>query len=101
MNFSTEQMEKATQALMQACEEMSVLTRQQTDATLKAMTAAFQGYTEINQNIASLIQVSLTRAMSAGKTMMTAKSMREMMDSHDDRHRQNFRNFGARNKGNH
>jgi phasin family protein len=82
-NTATEtmdQMEKATQTLMQACEEMNVLARDHVDATMKAANACWQGCTEITQNVNGLVQETMTRAASASKTILSAKSMREMMD---------------------
>jgi phasin family protein len=75
-------MEKATQNIAQACEDMNVLARQHMDATMKSLSATLQGYGEINQNVSSLIQELMSRTMNAGKNMMTAKSVREVADTH-------------------
>lgn len=80
MNDSKEQMEKAAQNLMQACEEMSVIARDQMDAAMRSANACWQGCSEINQNVGGLMQESMSRAVNAGKTIMGAKNVREMMD---------------------
>ena len=79
-NQPMEQMEKAAQKIMQACEEARSLTREHMDATMRSANLAWEGCTEINRNMSSLVQESMARAMNAGKTMMAAKSVREVMD---------------------
>jgi phasin family protein len=82
MTPTSQHMERTTQNIMQACEDMNVLARQQMAATMKSMSAALQACGEINQNISSLIQDVMARSMSASKNMMTAKSVREAADTH-------------------
>ncbi len=80
MQESMQQMEKVTQSLMHVCEEMGSIARNQMDAGVRSATACMQGATEISQNVNGLVQESMSRAVNAGRTMMTAKSLREMMD---------------------
>jgi len=84
VNESLDQVEKAAQSVMQACEEVGTMAREHVDATMRAATAAWEGCTEINQNMSGLIQESVARAMNAGKTIMSAKSVKEAMDLHAD-----------------
>jgi hypothetical protein len=80
MNETMNQIEKATQGVMHACEEMNVLARDHMDATMRSATACLQGCAEINQNVNGLVQESMARAANAGKTILGAKSMKEMVD---------------------
>jgi phasin family protein len=87
MNFtndSIKQMEDTTQGLMKAYEEIGAVARDHMDAAIRSANAAWGGYTEISQNMNGLFQESLARAVSAGKTMMSAATVREIMDMHAD-----------------
>ena len=83
-NESMAQMEKATQSLVQACEEISNMAREQVDAAMRAATVCWQGASEINQNMNGLVQESVSRAVNAGKTIMGARTMREAMELQND-----------------
>lgn len=76
-----QQMEQVTKGLMQACEDMGSMTRDSVNAVIQSTTAATKGYEEFNRNLGSLVQESLTRALSAGKTIAASKSLREMMET--------------------
>src|SRR5277367_3155188 len=80
MNESSEQMEKITQGLMQACEEMSTNYRSSVDAAVEATSAIAKGCEEFSRKVGNLMQESVARAMSAGKTMAAAKSVKEVSD---------------------
>ena len=80
MNTSTESMEKATQGMMQAYEEFNDFTRKSVDAALRSAAAMSKGWDETARSTGGLVQESLARVASAGKTIMGAKSLREMMD---------------------
>jgi phasin family protein len=83
-NDSMKHMEDTTQSLMKTYEDIGVVAREHVDAAIRSANAAWGGYTEISQNMNGLFQESLARAVSAGKTMMSATTMREVMDMHAD-----------------
>jgi phasin family protein len=80
MNPSSEQMDKVTQNLMQACDEMGATYRKSMDAVMESTAALTKGCDELSRNFGSLMQEQMSRALSAGKTIMSAKSMQEFAD---------------------
>ena len=83
-NDHLEQMEKATQGMMKACQDMGGLARDQLDATMKSASAMTKGFDEIARNAGTLIQESLNRTVTAGKTIMGAKSVQEVMNTQNE-----------------
>ena len=84
MNQATDTIEKTTQGMMQMVEEVNSFTRNSMDAALRSLTAMTKGWDETARSTGGLMQESMARAVSAGKTIMGAKSMREMMDLHTE-----------------
>ncbi len=82
MTPSTEHMEQASQGMMQAYEDMNVLARDYMDAVMRSASAMSKGLDETIRSTSGIVQESMTRAMSASKTLTGAKNMREMMDLH-------------------
>ncbi len=78
MNESAEQMEKVTQNLMRACDEMNVNCRNSMNAVIESTSALTKGCDEMNRNISVIMQESMGRALDAGKTMMSAKSLQQI-----------------------
>lgn len=79
-----EHMEKMTNGLMKACEEAGSMAREQIDAAMLSAAAMTKGIEEIARNANGLIQESMARSVSAGKTLMGAKTMQEMMDMQNE-----------------
>ncbi|MDX2027435.1 MAG: phasin family protein [Alphaproteobacteria bacterium] len=94
-NETMDQVNQATQNFAQACQEASSIAREHVDATVKSAALAWEGCTEINQNLNGLVQESLSRALSAGKTMMGARTLREVMDLQADFMRECFDSWVA------
>jgi hypothetical protein len=84
MNPSTEQMQKGAQGMMQMCEEMSNYARESMEAAMRSMAAMTKGCDETMRSTGGLMQESMERVLSAGKTIMDAKSMQEMMNMHNE-----------------
>ncbi len=80
MNQANEQIDKATQSVVKACEEISGLAREQVDAAIKSTSALTRGMEEIARNTSGLLQESFARSVSAGKTMLGARNPREILD---------------------
>jgi hypothetical protein len=80
----TEQMEKATQDLMQMVEEVNALARASVDANLKSAAAAAKGWDESSKSAEHLMQENMARLMSIGKTAAEAKSMRDVVTMQQD-----------------
>jgi phasin family protein len=80
MTASTEPMEKAAQGMMQMYEEANDFARNSMEAMLRSAAAMTKGWDETARSTGGLLQESLARVVSAGKTIMSAKNPREMMD---------------------
>src|ERR1700730_6455005 len=78
MNDTSKQMEKVTQGIMQACDEMNANCCKSVDALVEATAVMSKGCEEFSRNLGSLVQESLSRTMNASKTMMAAKSIKEI-----------------------
>jgi len=74
------QMEKVTQNLIQACDEMSENYRQSVDAVMESTSALAKGCEELSRNFGSLLQEQVAHALNTGKTFMSAKSVKEITD---------------------
>jgi phasin family protein len=80
MNDQTEQMEKVTQGLMQACEDINAACCKSMDTMMESTTAVTKGYEEFSRNLGQFMQESMSRAMNASKTMMSAKSIKQIAE---------------------
>jgi len=74
---ANENMEKMTQGMMQACDEINANCSKSVSAFVEATTAASKGCEEFSRNLGAMIQESLSRALSTGKTMMSTRSLEE------------------------
>jgi phasin family protein len=84
MNPSTEHMQKSAQGMMQMCEEMSNYARESMDVAMRSMTAMTKGCDETVRSTGGLMQESMSRVMSASKTLLDAKSLQEMVNLHNE-----------------
>lgn len=75
---SSEHMEKVTQGLIQACDEVNANCCQSVSAMVEATAAMSKGCEEFSRKLGTLVQESMSRAMNASKTMMAAKSIKEI-----------------------
>src|ERR1700733_7324799 len=82
MHDASEQMEKVTQGIIQACDEVNVGCCKSVDAMIEATAAMSKGCEEFSRKLGSLMQESVSRTMNAGKTMMAARSIKEISDLH-------------------
>ncbi|MBV8060602.1 MAG: phasin family protein [Alphaproteobacteria bacterium] len=80
----SEQVEKATQAMITAYEELNKYTREAVDASVRAANAFSKGWEETARSTSTLLQDSVSRAMAAGKTIASAKNIRDVVDTHNE-----------------
>ncbi|MGE3624321.1 MAG: phasin family protein [Bdellovibrionales bacterium] len=80
MTRTTEQMEKTTQGLIKACDEMGTNCSKSVDAVVEATSAVSKGCEEFSRKWGDLVQESVARTLAAGKTMMNARSLKEISD---------------------
>lgn len=75
----TEQFEKATQTMMQMCDDMNAFARASIDANLKSITAAAKGWDESSQSTTSMLRENMARLMNAGKNIGEVRSPRDFV----------------------
>lgn len=75
----SEQIEKATQGLLKICDEINSFARASVDANLQSVTAAAKGWNESSQSAGYLLQENISRLINAGKTVVEAKSVRDVV----------------------
>jgi len=61
-------------------EDMSSFARQSWDVAMKSAAVMTKGIEETTRSTSGMMQENMARAMTASKTIMGAKSLREMMD---------------------
>ena len=84
MNNASEHIEKASQGMIEACEEMSATARRSVDAMIESTTALSKGCEEFGRKLGNLMQESMTRSVAAGKNLLAAKSPKEFADLHNE-----------------
>lgn len=78
MSDASEQMEKISQGMKQACDDASSNCCRSVDALVEATAAMSKGCEEFSRNLGALIQESVSRALNTGKIMVSARSLEEM-----------------------
>jgi phasin family protein len=82
MQATTEQIEKVTDSLVQACSDMNVIVRDSWNAALQSASVVTKGCEEVCESVSSLVQKSLEQSTYASRALMSAKTMRDLMDTH-------------------
>ena len=80
MNEPAEHMEKVTQGLMQACDEVDANCCKSVDTVVEATSAVSKGCEELGRNLGNLVQQSMANAISNSKTLMSARSLKVVSD---------------------
>jgi phasin family protein len=84
MKDQTEQMEKITQGLIQGCDELNASCSKSVDALVEATSAASKVCEEWSRNLGGLVQESVARAVDASKTMLAARNLQDVADTHSE-----------------
>lgn len=84
MTISINNVEKATHGVIQTYEELNNVARALSEATMQSASAMTKGWDEITRSAGGMMQESVERTMSASKTMMSCKSMREAMEMQNE-----------------
>ena len=95
MTPSTEQIQKATQHVVTAYEEIGSMARDHFDATLKSANAASKGWDELARSTSGMFQETLALVVSTGKTIMGARSLREVAELQNEIVKDMFDNWVA------
>jgi phasin family protein len=80
MNDQTQQLEKVTRGLIEACDEVNANCCKSVDAMVEATSVASKGCEEFSRKLGSLVQESVTQALGTGKTMLSAKNLQELTE---------------------
>ena len=95
MNEPTEHMEKITQGLKTACDDMSTSYRSSVNAAVEATSVITKGCEELSRKFGDLMQTSMERAVNTGKTMMSARSVQEFSNLHNEYMKEAFDHWVA------
>ncbi len=80
MIATVEHMEKAKEQLAKTVEDMNAFARDSWNVALKSSSALTKGWDETTRSATSLSQEGFNRAVNASKTILSAKSLSEMVE---------------------
>lgn len=90
MQTNNEQMEKMTSTLLQNCTEMNTMMRDTVNATLQSISIMTRGCSDLCDSMSSLMQKSLEQSLKISKTLMTASSVNDLMDTQNNMIKSSF-----------
>ncbi|MFZ9759738.1 MAG: phasin family protein [Burkholderiaceae bacterium] len=80
INATREQVEKASTATLKGYDELASLNKEQADALLAAANSLSRGIEEMGKSYAAFAQSALDSYMEAGKALLTARSLNDVVD---------------------
>ena len=87
--------EQFTKTAQQNIHDINSFARESWDIAVKSAAAASKGWEETARSANGLMQENFARAVTASKTILGAKSLREMMDLHAEFVKDSFDHFIA------
>lgn len=84
------QFEQASAQMMKGYEDLTALSKENIDALVQSGTVAIRGAEALGKEVAAYTQASFEKSVAAGKAMMGAKSLREVVDLQNDYAKANF-----------
>jgi len=90
MQMNNDQMEKMTSTMLQSCTEMNSMMRDTMNASLQSMSIMTKGCSDMCDSISSLMQKTMEQSMKISQTMMSASSVNDLMDTHNNVIKANF-----------
>jgi len=84
MQMNNDQMEKMTSTMLQSCTEMNSMMRDTMNASLQSMSIMTKGCSDMCDSISSLMQKTMEQSMKISQTMMSASSVNDLMDTHNN-----------------
>lgn len=84
MQTNNEQMDKITNTMLQNCTEMNTMMRDTVNATLQSISIMAKGCSDLCDSMSTLMQKSLEQSMKVSKTLMTASSVNDLMDTQNN-----------------
>lgn len=85
-----EQVEKASAQVMKGYDEVSALAKDNVDALIEAGTIAAKGAEDIGKEVVSFAQASFDKSVAAGKAILSAKTLLEVVDLQNDYAKSSF-----------
>lgn len=90
-----EQVEKASAQMLKSYEEYSAFNKANVDALVKSGTIAVQGAEQINKELVAFTQASFDQSVAAGRALLSAKSINEVVDLQNAYAKQSFDAFAT------
>jgi len=85
-----EQVEKASAQLLKSYEEYTAFSKANVDALLKSGTIAAKGAEDINKELVAFAQASFDKSVAAGRALLSAKSINEVVELQNSYAKQSF-----------
>lgn len=80
INMTTDQIEKTTQHMMKTMEDMASFNRETVETMIQCSTLLAKGAEEMGRIVMSSAQASVENAMTTSKSIMSVKTMRDLVD---------------------
>lgn len=90
-----EQAEKVGQQLFQGYDDLASFNKQNVDAIVQSSTVVAKGAEEVSKTVAAFAQSSLEQGVAAGKALMGAKTLKDIIDLQAGFAKQSFDAFMA------
>lgn len=95
MAATKEQVEKSSAQVLKGYDEMTALTKENVDAVVQAGSIVVKGVEEIGKEVVAYSQASFDKSVATGKALLSAKSLREVVDLQNDYAKSSFDAFVA------
>ncbi len=90
MQNTTDQMNKMTNTMIQACADANNVIRDSMNAVMQSATILTKGCTDMCDTISSMMQKSLEQSAKAGQAMMTVQTIHDLVDMHSNMLKSHF-----------
>ncbi|MCA1998119.1 MAG: phasin family protein, partial [Armatimonadetes bacterium] len=75
-----EQVEKASEQMMKGYDELAAIAKGNVDALVQSGTVVFKGAEDMSREVAAYARSSFDKSVAAGKAMLSAKSIQEVVE---------------------
>ena len=90
-----EQVEKASAQLLKGYEEYTAFSKANLDALVKSGTVAAKGAEDLNKELLAFARASFDKSVAAGRALLSAKSINEVVELQNSYAKQSFDSFVA------
>ncbi len=88
-----EQVEKISAQLLKSYADLQELSKGNVDALVQSGTIASQGAQDLGREVVAYTQASLDKSITTGKSLLTAKSLKEVVDLQTEFFKSSFESF--------